>query len=768
MNNKRYAMKLALPFLITSIVLGACEDKMSEHYEPAEWLRGSAWEVLHNEGNYETFLKAVEISGFGPYVRGKGITTILAPNDSAFTSYLSNHGYNCIDDMPQREVSKLVGYHLLYYSYSKSMMENFRPQGQGDSDIESQLDPGLYYKFRTRSSSPLSQVEILDGNEQKTINIYHLEQLVPVFSHYYFKSKGIDAQRNYEYFYPETKWEGDKGFNIANAVVTDYAIPTDNGYLYKIDRVLHPEGTLYNALSENADYSIFASLYDRFSSYEYDATLSENYSESTGCDSLYLHKHQSPMAPIALEWPVSNYQRLDTLAFKAYSLFAPDNEAILNFYDSYWKGYGYDSVENVDPLVIEKFLREFCYLNSAVFPDEIVSGNIKNSFGLPYNFDPYQLSTKKMCSNGAFYGIHDIESPLIFSSVVGASLRHKEFLYFLYAMDKSDLLNPLASQKLKYTLLVPHNKAFNASEIVLNEYLTGNILQRINVDGMPESVGGEELKEIVNAHYAPQEWNLTDLNGEVVIPIATSYNYWFVKGGTLAYSGAFNKLLETRKGKYNPFVSIKEVTFDQQGWNNGKVYTYDSEESNGLILSEAQTTLQSKLATCNDETFAYAGFSTLLQMAGMRSGEYIKVLNNPNDRELVAIGNRFILFCPTNSAIEEAINGGELVKHGFDGLMIDGVLLGDVTNQRKLQQYLSRYFINASLLSTVPYPGSTMKSGNYVSFDGQMLSYTDDGSGRLSIGFSESKKKSYVVGDYYGFPFSFNDGCMHMINSILK
>ena len=54
MNRKRHWLLLLLlsPFFLS------CEDKMDEHYEKPEWLKGTAWEVLSNEygGKFSMFL----------------------------------------------------------------------------------------------------------------------------------------------------------------------------------------------------------------------------------------------------------------------------------------------------------------------------------------------------------------------------------------------------------------------------------------------------------------------------------------------------------------------------------------------------------------------------------------------------------------------------------------------------------------------------------------------------------------------------------------
>ena len=91
MNRKRHWLVLLLlsPFFLS------CEDKMDEHYEKPEWLKGTAWEVLSNEygGKFSMFLEAAELSGFKPILDGKSVATVMAPDNDAFAAYLEEHGY---------------------------------------------------------------------------------------------------------------------------------------------------------------------------------------------------------------------------------------------------------------------------------------------------------------------------------------------------------------------------------------------------------------------------------------------------------------------------------------------------------------------------------------------------------------------------------------------------------------------------------------------------------------------------------------------------
>lgn len=86
-----------------SIFLWSCEDKMDEHYEVPGWVKGSAWELLSDEsmdGQFSMFLEAAERAGYYEIMNGRGLMTVMAPDNNAFTAYLSEHNYSTVQDVP--------------------------------------------------------------------------------------------------------------------------------------------------------------------------------------------------------------------------------------------------------------------------------------------------------------------------------------------------------------------------------------------------------------------------------------------------------------------------------------------------------------------------------------------------------------------------------------------------------------------------------------------------------------------------------------------
>ena len=741
-------MRRTLWFLFFILLFTGCEEKMDDHYKEPDWFKGSAWDILEDKGNHSIFLKAVERAGFRSYLEGKGIVTLMAPEDNAFDSYLSSKGTS-VEEMPIAELSKLVGFHLLYYSYSKNNLANFRPEGQIATDADGFSGPGMYYKFRTRSTNPPSVMLDADNKER---TVYHLERFVPVFSQNFFRTKGIeDPDANYRYFYPDSEWTSDPdGFNVSDASVKEYALEASNGFVYIIDRVLEPLETIYTELDTNPEYSLFLNMYDQYGNLQYDADLSADFGAAIGVDSLWLFEHEY-MPPIALEWPTSRLVNLDLLASVSYSVFAPSNTALTVFFDNYWKGKGYESYDDLDPLIRLYFLYEFVHGGSIVFPEEIVKGNVISTMGTPYNFNPYEAQFRKICVNGSLYGLDKIDASALLSSVIGPSFQNKNLLYFLYAVYESGTLFNYANHQFEYTSLIPNNQTFANSDIGLRNGSPLNSLVENPDSEEPVGVSSSQMLSIVDAHITNRKIEFKTTGTQVVEMSNTPYNYWYIKNGGITCNRFFNRMLNP--GTHNPFIPFRKV--NNGNWNNGNAYVYEGTEENGAQLFETdlsdiniESNLQYALAVNNDSNYPYYAFSQLLKKAGMFSGNTLR-----------DIQGRYILFMPTNAAIEQALSEGRIPGMGTR-------LEDPATNQETLRTYLRNYFINAAGegIVTYPYPGSEMESKQYSTFGTLLIDYTDNG---VSLSVQSGNGNTIPVsGTYDYFPFAYNDGAFHFIDGV--
>lgn len=721
-------------FLLLFPLFLGCKENFEEHYERPDWLRGNAWQVLDEKGDYTIFLEAVEKSGFESLVNGKGVITVVAPNDDAFMRYLQENDLGSIENISADKLKKLIGFHLVYYAFDKEKFANYNPEGVEAEEIAN--IEGTYYKHRTKSRDTLSTVlDVVDGKERK---VFHKERFLPVFSSYIFDSKGINAAYNYEYFYPGSSWTGQAGgFNISNTTVTEYAIPTDNGYLYLVDEVVEPLETVYNELKEEADYSTFISMYDRFLNFYYDEQTSREYAAIS--DSLYILAHTG-LPQIGSEWSYNgesglpDYANLAELSSKSFNVFAPDNISLENFFQEFWSEY-HSSIEDVDFLPIAYLLYNHVYQGSIVFPEEITQEKINSSFGNPILFNPDEdVRDKKIGVNGAFYGLETVVIPDMFKSVTAPLFKNPSYKIFLYMMNRVGMIEPLMSDALKFTMFIP------SDEVVLNTIYGGSnifwnpgnplrygdeFIEVENSEGIRVSMSLSAMSRFVNDHIITEE--ITAIAGKRVFRTRNAFSYLYVTDEGVASSGTYN---------LSNFVTAQPIPGE---YSNGSSY----EVENALVREEGSFKYLIGSATSGTSVLQdFSEFSKLLSQAGLID------LNN----ELTFLfGDNFMLFAPTNEAILEAKDQGLIP-----------------TEKAALADFLKYYFVPVSTngLNDYPFAGFGVQ-GDFLTaqpaeIENSKLTVSDEGS-TLTVS-TQGGVSANVVSE---FPRVYVDGAVYLIDRVI-
>ena len=464
---------------------------------------------------------------------------------------------------------------------------------------------------------------------------------------------------------------------------------------------------------------------------------------------------------IASEWPVNNYRQMDRLESVGYSIFAPTNTAMDRFFTNYWTPEGgYQSLADLDPLILQYFIMQsFADSNDPVFPEEINKGLVETAFGTPVNINTNAVDDRLFCENGVVYGMNDMPIPAVFQSVVGPAFCDTTYQCFMYALDKSELVLSLASNKSEFVTLIPSNKQFNQNEPAMRLNVTTqgkNLEVYSDVDGNFANMGSGQARSIVNMHTA-SNISMLSTTGTQVVETNTAFNYWFVHDGKITTSALFNQQLSPNYTD-NPFVEFHQIPnpMTNSEWSNGRAYSYDY---NMLFAEASGDGLAHRLAVGNDRNYEYYLFAQLLQKAGLVANGTLPSLTSED--------TRFIVFVPTNEAIKN--NLADIP--GCSGLSIadDYTLSGNVstTNKTLLANYLRGYFVS-SLMNTItsyPYPGSSCK-GEFLNMAGEKLNITEAG-GIIYAGLNDNAKVA-VSQKYYCLPFAFADGCLQFIDGILK
>jgi uncharacterized surface protein with fasciclin (FAS1) repeats len=606
----------------------------------------------------------------------------------------------------------------------------------------------MYYKFRTKSSDPITEetdFTVPTGETPPVLKVYHKERFLPILSDYTFTTKGINAASNYEYFYPSTKWTGQGGgFNISNASVTEYALVADNGYVYVIDKVLEPLETVYTELEKESNFSLFFQIYNRFTDYHLDETATQNYGNG---ENLYLHYHTG-LPKIASEWTYNgewglpDYSNFPVLSRVAYNVFAPNNESLQNFFNSFWSEY-YTSIDKVNFLPIKYLLDNHVYEGDFVFPEEINKGKIKTTYGTAVDFDTQNTRLKKICSNGSLYGLNQLMVPEMFGSVTAPLFKNPKYAAILQMMHDVQLIQPLMSRNVSFTFFIPTDNLLLNNTIIDGDRslycLPGNV-NKFGDEGegmFTDSDDGLSLvplsrsweRQIASNHISS---TLVSSVGDLkVYKTLNSFQYLLVDNNEQVYSSdSYNNYQDENKQP----ARMKKV---YEAYN-GVCYEIDGDNSTSLLPDLNQFKDQITKNTLPE----FTSFRDLVQLAGFNTA------TPPFD----FLMGRFIVLIPTNDVITAGQLAGKIPP-----------------TKEEAAEYLKYYFINinASGLSDYLFPGY----GKYEDVTTYRLSGRTygkltviDAGDRIQI----KDAKGNVVNVVKIFPYIYNDGAAYLIDGLLE
>lgn len=825
MRKLKLTAKAAGCLLFSALLLPSCSD-MDEYFETPDWIQGSIYEKLEAEGNYSQFLKGAEKAGYVPILNGKAILTVMAPDDEAMHTYLQQtYGASDISELSVDEIKKLLGFHMLYYSYDKDKLVNFRPsEGDGATNEQKLVKAGLYYKFRTRSRDAIESAMKLtttanaDGTVDSTyqqVYVYHPDRFMPIFSDLMFRSKNIDAQTNYSYFFPETGWNGTGSFQAANANVIDPDNKENiakNGYIYKVDRVLRPMETIYKELQNSGKFSKFLAFYDQYKDYQKSDELTTDFATTDDQKAVGLFTMTFGQLPaIASEWPIDDYRQFSTLSHRAYSIFAPTDEAMQNFFDDYWRVGGYESIDDVPSSQMTTLLLHSIFSETRanqdqtmIFPEEIEAGKIQDTDGnvIRFETDDVPQAQRIVCSNGVLYGCSVLTPPSMFNSVTGPAYQYKKYSTFgtmlsSTAANGSGLDKTLSADAISYIMLYPDNSQLKNSDmkITVASGSPATIMHQLPTAEEPSALSSAIVTSYVNAHavMAIDGNTLLPTSGSQPAVYATMQSspmkvYWYVKDGKITNSIQHNKVLRYAANTATDadiWAAFEPLDYrgDVNGWTNGHAYTYDSLLFRGHY--ESNESFFSLLSDQNrDKTTEFYGWYNLLQAGGYLSAGRVSFMTE-----------NCLMFVPTTQALARAIVEGRIPGT----TVADGTTVNDedfftkvtVTDRQQLQAYLIRYFVplSTAVITNYPYLGwgenttvlefgglqtlQVMDDSGDVPVVGKsyVLNVFDDGSAlsvqTTDLQTGDKSPQVKVVSDYDYLPFIFNDGVVHFIDEAL-
>lgn len=248
--------KILLCLLLT-VIFCQCNDT-NQYYDRPAWLEKPIYDVLQQEGRFSKYLQCVDKTDYALVLKGAGLYTVFAPNDTAFSAFLSQKGFASVADIPDSIVDKIVAYSICYSAFPSDTL------GMGGT-----------FKYKTQYYAlPYRDPEFNNAwvvDQTKTasdwISSYNNYKFIPVFTTAFFNSfSPALTSTDYNIFYPGIAWTGK---NIQGGEIVNADIRTENGMVQEVSTVNMPLDNIADILNrpENSLFKSFVDAKDIYGDY---------------------------------------------------------------------------------------------------------------------------------------------------------------------------------------------------------------------------------------------------------------------------------------------------------------------------------------------------------------------------------------------------------------------------------------------------------------------------------------------------------------------
>lgn len=459
------------------------DDYWDQYYSRPEWLEPPIYEVLKNDGRFNSYLQLVDSTMYERILKEASFYTVFAPTDSAMNDYLKEQGYASIDEISAAEADTIVAYSLVYNVFEFDELTDVLTNGW--DTLSSIKKKTAFYNTIYQEMLPDSTLAwVVDATANGSYSVGDNNyKYVPTYLDRIFTKRGL-LPTDYEYFYPGIDYNGS---NIQGAHIVTKNMMAENGIIHAVDKVNKPLPNLENVLESDARYSKMMAFFDRKDVageylYKY-YTLQDDVTQYFR--DIYPDRNLREVLIKFYEFPVMlNAERVSNSEKEAetdgYTIFAPTNDAMDAFYAERIKPYtdngknSWTSLDKVPNEIMEYFMQAHMtptqiwpskYKNAMSYSGEFFNG--AGVFGK--SFEDENFSHIQVASNGLLYGTDKYIKSKYFETVYTQLLMDSSYTIARSVLDdfyeftlKEELmrcaLNGYNSEY--YLVFVPKDRAF--------------------------------------------------------------------------------------------------------------------------------------------------------------------------------------------------------------------------------------------------------------------------------------------------------------------
>ena len=720
---RHYWMIAACGLLIGTSALQGCKDDDVLTGQP-DWLGNSIYERLAEDGNYTTMLKLIDDLGQKEVLSHTGSKTLFAANDDAYKKWFikNDWGVSSYDKLSLAQKKLLLNNSMVNNAYLIELLSNGRPQGEDNHPEEGRTmrrvtATSVYDSVQIMKPSQMPSTKAWAKFKDNGRSIPILKDatsapmihFLPAFMRTNkFTNNDLEVLTNRQANDIKEAWVNGKK-------VTERDITCKNGYIQKVSEVIESSPNMAEIIHQHKDMSQWAELMDRFSAPYYDANATKEYNRLyNNQDSVYvlryyadlryngrtLDDNQKPynLSPDGnkvtdlLKFDPGWNQYIDdsgdaNLNYDAGAMLVPTNEAIEKWWNEEGRDFQveYGDLNNLPIEVVKNLIRVNMF---SVLTDAIPSkfDNVLNDAKVEMGITMADVDSVFMGCNGVVYMTNKVFTPALFQSVAGPASAHPSTMKVISeAIDQLNFLPYLLSMDSKYSLILPSN---DAMLWYVDPYTYGNEKNGMEAPQLLQFSWNEQKKDFKVVRYdctvdgngtitidtsvqGKEESNSSIINDclkrmidqlIIVGDIEDGHEYYKSKGGTPL------RVFKDAQGRI-AFAGGWQIDHNNKPLSVNTEDTYDKSNGKTFIINGQMplTTDQSVYLTL-DGNENFSKFLDLLDHDGadllattITSNNYTAGMQKKSNKNLKLLDNyNYTIYVPTNSAIQELIDGGLL------------------------------------------------------------------------------------------------------------
>lgn len=635
-------------FITASFFISSCNkfDDIEKYQQP-EWLVGKVYSQIAKNPELSLFAKWIEDVGYDTIVDKTGTYTIFAPTNTAVESYLAGNGLTSADDLSQEQKERLVKFHIIQMPWNRDQLQGLSAKGWINMNDRFNNKPFAFkrqtllrndnqkYPVRVVREGELTFETIVpEGESDDFRTVYtNSRKYVPIYFDGFLSAAKLNSE-DYAFYFNRDYEPGNIFFADAKVIGED--IYADNGFVYRVDKVVDPLLNVEELMDQGTDeeaYSDFKNLVYLNSDFNENnaATMAqEGADQGLEVDQLYNLTYPELGFGIHQELTTnpgnSNAANLTTEYHNG--IIVPTNTAFQEFVQTVLTGSGrWPNLDDI-PANVKKLLVNSHMAEQPIYLQDVTNGFF-NANGDFIGIDPSIIIQKSFGSNATFLGVNEVITPKAFTTVSAPLYLNPNYQTFLAAFELSGLLPAMKQDDLNYSLFIVSDITLAGDESLEIRWKDWK-KERFDLIGLdrsfdPPRYNVRSASEITNTMFG--QIAIEPLNGLARLEFLETLDgrHLIVNNEDQTLTGG-NYSVFGYKGDSAIVLNYNEISGQ---FNNGKVY---------------DLTGWPRFATIDLHTrLSGSKFLSLLIEAGM-ADRYAMTFTNPADR--------YTVFFPSDEALD--------------------------------------------------------------------------------------------------------------------